>query len=208
MRLPLLFILAMLWCTGCNTNSTAHVPENKTDTVVIVHRDTVVVIQQPAPAPVSKAADTTSRLPVKKPVEKKPQPLPVAVKVVPEDTVYHYYVNKKVSVKVTPWANDERWILLYNLYGQETYRQQDVRKSYTEFSELRFHDNGAVARMITTQNPGASQYWYETTVTFNTINEPEQRVSERKPYEDLRVNKPWEYWDKKTRQWRRQEVQE
>ena len=208
MRLHFLIIIAVLWCTGCNTNGTAHVPENKTDTVVIVHRDTVVVIQQQVPAPVRQVKDTASSVPIKKPEEKKPQPMPVAAKVVPEDTVYHYYVNKMISVKVTPWANDERWLLLYDLYGQETYRQQDVRKSYTEFSRLTFHTNGAVAQMITTQNPGASQYWYETTVTFNTINEPEQRVSERKPYEELQVNKPWEYWDKKTRQWRRQQVQE
>lgn len=208
MRLPLLFILAVLFCTGCNTNNTAHVPENKTDTVVIVHRDTVVVIQQPASASDSRAKDTIRSIPVKKTVIKKPQPSTVTPKALPEDTVYHYYVNKKVSVKVTPWANDERWILLYDLYGQETYRQKDVRKSYTEFSQLTFQANGAVAQMITTQNPGASQYWYETTITFNTINEPEQRVSKREPYEDLRVNKPWEYWDKKTHQWRRREVQE
>ncbi|MCW5908236.1 MAG: hypothetical protein KIS94_10275 [Chitinophagales bacterium] len=173
------------------------------DTVVIVQRDTVVIIEKDTQQKAVPASKQTQPIQQKEVVDKT---IPAKVS---NDTIYHYYVNKKVSAKITPWADGERWVLLYDLYGEETYRHKDIRKSYSVIARLSFHPNGAVSKMLISENPGASQYWYETTITFSTTNDPEQKASERKPYEDLRVEpKPWEYWDKKTKQWRKQEVQE
>lgn len=199
----LAILIICIAAIGCRHAARESANVSSKDTIVVVQRDTIVVIQQ---TPAQK--DTSPIIVSKKVKEEKAPSLPVAEKK-SSDTTFYYYVNKKVSAKVTPWAEGERWVLLYDLYGKETYRHQDVRKSYTVFANLHFHTNGAVSKMVITNNPGASMYWSETTITFSTINEPEQKTKERKPYpESPTIEQPWEYWDKKTGQWRKQEVQE
>ena len=52
-------------------------------------------------------------------------------------------------------------------------------------------------------------YWYETDITFSTVNEPEQRVSKHMTYDEtLLATQPWGYWDKKNKQWKKQEAQQ
>lgn len=205
-----LFCLTCLMA-ACNNKPTEITNEKTRDTLVLVHRDTVVVIQQAGPpAPALPQPTPATKEPAIK--ENKPAPPAIPQKIAKNenasDTTYHYYVNKRVSVKITPWVDSERWVLLYDLKGVETYRQQEVHKSYTERAELKFHPNGAVSTMEIHTNPGASMYWYETTITFGTTNDPIQKLSERKPIDRLEMNQPWEYWDSKKKEWRKQEVQE
>jgi hypothetical protein len=206
MRFVFYIIFVVVICAGCNHSTNVSPVTVKTDTLVILHRDTVFVVQQRAADNISTlkeqplVAKTKIKLDKKK--ENPPLPSQSASKVLQTDTAFSYYVNKCISVKTTPWLNGERRVLLYNLQGEETYRHKDVHKSYSFIAHLTFHSNGAVAQMKISENPGASMYWYETTITFSTTNDPELKTSERKPYEELTTNKPWEYWDKKTKQWK------
>ena len=203
--LPIFFSVMVL--TGCNNSHSPGASENKHDTTVIVHRDTVVLIKK------ENTGEHRSVAEEKKGVKKDSSvktPLPKISETKTEaDTTYHYYINKSVSVKITPLINNERWVLLYNLQHEETYRQQEIRKSFSETAQLKFHQNGAVSKMEIHSNPGASMYWYETTITFSTTNDPLQKTGERKPYEEEPLKqKPWEYWDNKAKQWKKQEAQE
>lgn len=208
----LLFVLIILVFTACN-----NAPEAATAPVVI--RDTVyiekpaeaVVVEQKVDTP--KPVAPVQQVEVKQP-PKQQEPLPTKLQTykpdkAASDTTYYYYVNKRVSVKITPWVNEKRMLLLYDLYGNNTYEIEEVRQSYTVRAELKFHDNGAVKTASIHTNPGASMYMYLTTITFNTVNEPEQKHDETIPARGLEETmKPWQYWDKKTRQWKKQEVME
>lgn len=121
------------------------------------------------------------------------------------DTIYHRYVNGSLSVKITPWENDRRNILLYNLQGEQTYQLEEVRMSYSVSHNITFAQNGGVVKIETHMNPGASLNWYETTTTFDGINQPLWQVDETFPMESvaLPVKK---YWHKIDKRWVRQEI--
>lgn len=211
MRLfEILSCFTLLILIGCNSNHIENVNQYKSDTVVIIHRDTIFVLPPSIKHNAQekgKDIDTIKQAQQKKsPLTTLPKKQPIKLQASSTDTTFYYYTNKSVSVKVTPWVNNERWTLLYDLKGNETYRQKDERKSYSIFSQLSFHPNGAVTKMLISTNPGASMYWYETTITFSTTNDPEQKTDERKPYDNLQIEKPWEYWDSKTKQWKKQQV--
>lgn len=126
-----------------------------------------------------------------------------------QDEVYYYQPPEsgKVSVRITPWAEGHRYILLYDIQGKLTYVQKDSRKSYSEVSRLSgFHDNGALSRLDIHLNPGGSMYWYETSLSFGTDNNPQWKVQLRHPpqLEDRLNNKS--YWDIKSRSWKKQEI--
>lgn len=205
MRLFNCICIVMVTLIGCNRSPANLSRGLKTDTLVIIHRDTVFITQQPIPKESGRKIKTEVKVKEQLPAE---LPKQKAKTTVLNDTTFNYYVNKQISVKTTPWLNDERWILLYNLQGEETYRHKDIRKSYTVFAHLSFHPNGAVSQMQINENPGASRQWSETVITFSTINEPLSKHTELKPVEELLMPKPWEYWDNKTRQWKKQEVME
>lgn len=208
---PITALLCALSLYACNNN-----PEPKQAPIPVVIRDTVYIEKPAENTSIANVLDTPE---VVKPAtevvvmqeEKKTPAKPQVQKPVAaaNDTTYYYYVNKKVSVKITPWVNGERKVLLYDLYGNNTYEIEEVRHSYSVRAELKFHDNGAVKTASIHTNPGASMYMYLTTITFNTINEPEQKHDETSPVRSLEETmKPWEYWDKKTRTWKKQEVME
>jgi len=46
------------------------------------------------------------------------------------DTTHHFYVNNKLSVKITPWNEGKRQIILYDLYGNIIYTHEEVKLSY------------------------------------------------------------------------------
>jgi hypothetical protein len=206
------FGLLMVLISGCTNQPTNSPVVGGRDTIVIIQRDTIVVVQKPEDKVIENVQvikSPVTEIFIEKKVIREEKKSAAIQQVQAGDTTFHYYSNKRVSVKITPWVDGERWVLLYNLLGEETYRSKDIRKSYTEVAQLKFHSNGAVSTMNIHLNPGASQYWYETTITFSTTNDPLQKSSERKPYEDLSTTpKPWEYWDSKTKQWRKQEVME
>ncbi|MDX2003463.1 MAG: hypothetical protein SFW35_13595 [Chitinophagales bacterium] len=137
----------------------------------------------------------------------KPQP---QVPLPKNDTIYHYYINKKVSVMITPWKDGERKLYFYDLYGNNTFDIDEIRHSYSQSVDLHFEKNGSVSKAVVDLNPGASMYWYKSEITFTTTNEPLWRTSQRMPYEsveDALNNKP-EYWDKRERIWKKQQVME
>jgi len=208
----IMFLLQMM--AACHSPVNESTQRKTVDTLVIIQRDTIFIQSSPAATTASKMEDKPKLklLAVDTPKKQKEivqnPPMPT-YKTPANDTIYYYYTNKKISAKVTPWENSKRWTLLYNLLGEETYRQEDVRMSYTVSTSLSFHPNGAVSKMEIHSNPGASRYWGEITITFNTVNEPIQRQSVRMPIDNLSETlKPWEYWDPKTKQWRKQEVME
>jgi hypothetical protein len=82
-----------------------------------------------------------------------------------------------------------------------------VRSSYQVSVELRFQPNGAVQNAHIHINPGASLYWYDTDITFSLNNEPEWKISQQHPMNQLALPQP-EYWDKKLKTWKKQETME
>lgn len=142
-------------------------------------------------------ADTTKQ-------ELKPKPMKSKGTSLPDDgATRHFYKNKKLSVKIEPWNEEQnRVIHFYNNTGEETYTLEDSRLSYSVITELSFHPNGAVSMANTSVNPGASQYWYKQTITFDENNYPLQRTSHRMPYEDLQatIKKP-KVWNRERKVW-------
>lgn len=124
------------------------------------------------------------------------------------DTQYHYYINKKVSVKITPWQDSKSYVLLYDLYGKETYRMEQSRMHMHSSVDLKFHDNGAVNIATISGQPDGGIQRYKTVITFSTINEPLQKNSEDENESFATKPKPWYYWNKQTKQWQKQEVME
>ncbi|MBN2776569.1 MAG: hypothetical protein JXR36_02940 [Bacteroidales bacterium] len=123
------------------------------------------------------------------------------------DTIYHYYVNNSVSVKISPWENGRRMIMLYNLYGEKTFEMEEVRLSYSVSVNLKFAQNGSVSHIHSHMNPGASMYWYETEIEFSTTNEPLWKKSVQMPMQTIEdAMGDVYYWDKKKNDWQKQEV--
>ncbi|MDD2198853.1 MAG: hypothetical protein PHF99_07250 [Bacteroidales bacterium] len=123
------------------------------------------------------------------------------------DTIFYYYVNNKVSVKITPWKNGKRDIKFYDLYGNNTYNQEEIKLSYSVFCDLVFGNNGAVEKMNCTTNPGASRFWHESEISFNGTNSPVWKKTYTKPAETINdaEGKTW-FWDKNSNNWKKQEV--
>jgi outer membrane biogenesis lipoprotein LolB len=124
------------------------------------------------------------------------------------DTIFYYYKgNNAVSAYITPWLNNNRVVVLFDPFGKETYRFENVQGHMSEVSKINtFHPNGAVAAINHYSNPGASINWADADYTFGINNEPEWMVVHEHP-ETLEnsMNNSF-YWDKKTNAWKRQEV--
>lgn len=159
--------------------------------------------EEPKPQPVVPEKKTPDPQPQKvtPPTPHKPAPIE-------NQPVYHKYVNGATSVMITEWKDSRRQVILYDLKGEETYRMEEVRLSYSESVSLKFHSNGAVSEAHIHSNPGASRFWYETTIKFSTTNDPLSKISRQMPVESLDqyMKEKWVYWDKKTKQWKEQEV--
>jgi hypothetical protein len=123
------------------------------------------------------------------------------------DTVYHYFNNKKVSVKVCPRVNDKQWILVYSIKGTESIRFESVIQSYSVTYDLKFRPNGSLETVVESTNPGASLHWYKCNMSFNEQNEPLWKVCQEYPITRLEhPDKNKYYWDKKSMNWVKQEV--
>lgn len=102
-----------------------------------------------------------------------------------QDTTYHYYFNRRLSVKTSPWKDGRRNIWLYNLKEEITYTIEDVNLSFSSLSEIHFRADGSVEKIHIKSNPGASMYWYETLITISIHNEPEWNRAEKFPLQSL-----------------------
>lgn len=125
-----------------------------------------------------------------------------------KDTIYHYYVNGKISVKIHPWKDGHRKIELFDLYGKRTYDTKDIRLSYSRSNHFTFHSNGGVHKIRESFNPGASMYMYENVMEFSTTNEPLVMYKSQWPAtleETMESQIPW-FWNKRTGNWEKQEL--
>lgn len=165
-----------------------------------------------------QTSDTTSltipKIEKEKTPQQKPKPTITIKEEVPQkttsqnDTIFHYYINGSVSVKIFPWENGERTIQLFNLYGKKTFETNDVKQSYSVFNHLSFHSNGGVSKIVESTNPGASMYMYEATMKFSSTNDPEIRTESKTPssLEEMMKDKIPFFWNKNEKKWIKQEV--
>ncbi len=205
----LFFLLFLNACTHKSKNNSGALNTDTIihkKTIVVYETETVKVIKTPVIIEQTQVEKPTTTEPIqpKQPVKRKEIPTkktkPLPVYKFPTDTEYHYYSNKKISVKISPWKNEERSILLFDYDRNITYTFEDVRHSYSFFTELKYHPNGAVSTAITHINPGASMYWYETEIQFTEYNIPVTKKSTQFPME-LDNPPSVQYWNVQKKQW-------
>lgn len=220
-----LLFAVVLW-SGCNTDTSSKetLEELKairqevsslSDSISMLKDSLQALKSTPAADTVSAVVPAPSKVPQPvEPIQPKTEPTKPITKptVHPsgKDTIYHKYTNGKVSVKITPWVNQERKVLFFDLYGNQTFSLEEVRHSYSIGVDLKFAPNGSVSTALVHTNPGASMYWHETTITLDTTNEPINKIDRRYPQNSLDdiMNEKWMYWDKKSKSWKQQEVME
>lgn len=159
--------------------------------------DTIIKLVQPAfpPKKILKQKDTDTKVSPKAKPEKIILPKNVVEK-------FYYKNSKRISVIVTPWLDGKRTVTLFDTLGNETYRFNDVRLSYSNTTEIKeFHQNGAVSKMHNHINPGASMYWYDTDIYFDINNVPISKMELRQPasLDDYMNGKS--LWNKETKSW-------
>jgi hypothetical protein len=155
--------------------------------------------------PKLKDSIKTSSKPIKSKIEKKP--IKKNTTKLNNDTIYHYFSNRKVSVKICPRINEKQWILVFSNTGKETIRFESVIQSYSVTYDLKFRQNGSLETVLESTNPGASMYWYKCNMTFNEQNEPLWKVCQEYPITRLEhPDKNKYYWDKKSMNWVKQEI--
>ncbi|WP_298117111.1 hypothetical protein [Flavobacterium sp.] len=120
------------------------------------------------------------------------------------DTTYYYFSDGKLSVKVAP-RSDRQKIWIYFPNGKVSYELENIRMSYTCFNDLFFRKNGAVEKIESSLNPGASMYMYSSVIYFDENNLPSYKIDEKTPstLEDHMNNKS--VWDSKNKRWIKQE---
>jgi hypothetical protein len=165
----------------------------------------------PVVTPKPPTQPSSPRTPDKpKPLPKKEEPSVTQSSARSTDTIKYWYTMqpKRVSVLVTPWKDGRRSWYFYDPFGNITFEQEDVNLSYHIYSDIiRFHDNGAVDQFHIHLNPGASMYMYDTQMTFSINNQPEWKTENKHPSTLEEMTNNQYYWDKKTKTWKKQEVQ-
>jgi hypothetical protein len=123
-----------------------------------------------------------------------------------EDVKYYNGLPKRISVIIGAWKENKRRITFFSPGGIETYSIEDVRHSYSSVSEIvAYHDNGAVAKVKTHTNPGASMYWYDAITTFDTDNTPLWKISTQYPQRSVSLNTDdTYYWHVERKEWIKQ----
>ncbi|MFN4198859.1 MAG: hypothetical protein ACK4FS_07530 [Flavobacterium sp.] len=149
------------------------------------------------------------KVPAVKVKEQKIKPISVE-KVVPKqntnDTAYHYFKNGRLSVKVYP-PSERQKILIYHYSGSIIQEYENVRMSYSVSHRFHFRDDGSVEKIMIHSNPGASRYWHESEVHFETDNEPRYMIHYQKPLERVEDSFGQKYlWNRQQKQWIKQEI--
>lgn len=122
------------------------------------------------------------------------------------DTIYHYFSNRKLSVKVHPFMNGRRKIQVFDLIsGKVNIELEDVRLSYSVNYRLRFRPEGLLEKVNVHENPGASPCWYECEMTFSNTDEPQWQTCEQLPMDQLRFPEKY-FCNQATGQWVKQET--
>ncbi|MGY6561678.1 MAG: hypothetical protein ACXITV_06195 [Luteibaculaceae bacterium] len=118
------------------------------------------------------------------------------------DTLFYYYHSGQVSVKVLPFAEGSRAVILYDLNGEETIRFEDVRLNASVLHYLRFGAKGNVVGVNVLEIPELVNFWFECNVSFTHPNQPSWMVCEKKPQPFNFANERRKYfWNKKEKTW-------
>jgi hypothetical protein len=116
--------------------------------------------------------------------------------------IHYFKDSKKVAVRITPWKNNQREVICYDLKGNVTYSFEDVRRDYTVFTEVvSFHENGAANRIHVSSNPGASLYYYETNYAFDEENYPLKKEEIEYPQTLDKMLDNVRTWNREKRVW-------
>lgn len=118
------------------------------------------------------------------------------------ESLRHFYVNGTPSVVITPWTDGRRTLILFNLYGDTAFTFEEIKAQLR--AELIFAGNGAVKTMVLNTQEGNKSDPPRVKITFDGTNGPVVRTEEDPEGGDRR--KSVSFWDKKTREWRAQEV--
>lgn len=122
------------------------------------------------------------------------------------DTIYHYFSDGRISVKIAPESPVQR-IWVYHILGDVIYEFENVRQSYSVSNSLKFRPDGSLESVKTHSNPGASMYWYESETVFETDNEPRYQVSYQMPFMTVMDAMGTKYlWNRKEKSWQKQEI--
>jgi hypothetical protein len=171
-----------------------------------VHEQVEPTPAKPEESPTLEEKKTEVMVPEKKIV---PEQEPIKEMAARNQGQVEYYSGntKAKSLEITPWKDGRRELRFYSPDGNLQYTQKDVNMSYHIISEVKSrHPNGAIARIEISENPGASLYFYTTTITFNTMNVPEWKTTETYPPTlENSMNNSW-YWVAKDHQWKKQET--
>lgn len=117
------------------------------------------------------------------------------------DTTYHYFDNKKLSVKIAP-RSDKQKIWIYLKTGELIQEYENIRMSYHVSHDIHFRENGSIHQIKVHFNPGASRYWYTDVITFDEQNMPMQKVSNQHPADTMEAAMGKTYfWDNEQKSW-------
>jgi hypothetical protein len=134
-----------------------------------------------------------------KPIENKRKPI--------EDTIYHYYKDGKISVKVSPRVDGRQAVFIYGKKGELHLQLESVFLSYSVSHDLRFRADGSLEKIKEHHNPGASMYWSECELTFSQWNMPQWKSCQQYPIRSLDdYNNNRYYWDVNNKTWVKQEI--
>lgn len=123
------------------------------------------------------------------------------------ESLSYYFNTKQLSVKINPWDNGRQKIELYDKQGNKTFELENIKHSFHQTNQLSFHQNGALQSTFIHLNPGASRYWYETTIQFDENNNPLNKVSKQMPSESILEAMGKTYlWNTQKKDWILQET--
>ncbi len=145
--------------------------------------------------------------------KKEPVPPDPALKT---PTIYYYTNPHIVSATITPWVNNRRKIILYDLQGNITYETEDnisfKNSQLTTRPITNIHPNGSIAEIITVHygtfavNPTPENWFTSESITyFDTDNKPQWRKHTQNPNTMYEESVKY-YWDTNNKKWVKQEV--
>lgn len=196
-------LIVVIGCTACGTPSDREavvLPETTQQGPDARRRLETEELQPEIREPEAKSSDSDSTV---KPVIIVDTPVEQPVQKVNDSGAIHYFKDsKKVAVRITPWKNNQREVICYDLKGNVTYSFEDVRRDYTVFTEVvSFHENGAANRIHVSSNPGASLYYYETNFTFDEENYPLKKEEIEYPQTLDKMLDNVRTWNREKRVW-------
>lgn len=123
------------------------------------------------------------------------------------DTIYHYYKDGKISVKISPRVDGRQVVSIYGKKGEVHMQLESVFLSYSVSHDLKFRADGSLEKIKEHHNPGASMYWSECVLTFSQWNVPQWKSCQQYPIKSLNdYNNYHYYWDLSNKTWVKQEI--